>query len=312
LETTIAGFHYSVWSEGYAERKPARGKQENVLKDMSVTESIIWGIVLIPMVVMSIFLLCGKGAFLIAGYNTMSKEEQAKYDEKALCRSTGKFLLWITCCVMFLPFCIYSEDLWMTFCIVGIIMVSTIIFLIYANTGNRFHKKEDVEKSIADESEEEKALNAKKEAKRTKFQLWFLGLTVFGLLAVMLAVPGLLLFGEKEPTVTISDSGIKISGMYGIKIDFTEITDITLMQGTINAIPREFGSLQRTNGYDSGKTQKGYWSNDHARVLLFTRTNSSPTIHNKRNGKEDVFLNLSNSEGTRQLYNDMKTALARN
>ena len=32
----------------------------------------------------------GKGAFLIVGYNTSSKEEKAKYDEKALCRYIRK------------------------------------------------------------------------------------------------------------------------------------------------------------------------------------------------------------------------------
>lgn len=42
----------------------------------------------------------GKGAFLIAGYNTMSPAEKAKYDEKKLCKVMGNFtfmlaLLWI-------------------------------------------------------------------------------------------------------------------------------------------------------------------------------------------------------------------------
>ena len=34
----------------------------------------------------------GKGAFLIAGYNTASQAEKAKYDEKALCRCMGKLM----------------------------------------------------------------------------------------------------------------------------------------------------------------------------------------------------------------------------
>ena len=39
--------------------------------------------------ILSLVLLSGRGAWLIAGYNTMSPEEKARYDEKALCRSTG-------------------------------------------------------------------------------------------------------------------------------------------------------------------------------------------------------------------------------
>ena len=37
----------------------------------------------------SIVLLTGHGAGLIAGYNAASKEEQSKYDEKKLCRVVG-------------------------------------------------------------------------------------------------------------------------------------------------------------------------------------------------------------------------------
>jgi len=275
---------------------------------MSVTESIIWGIVLIPMLLASLFLMNGKGAFLIAGYNTMSKKERAKYDEKALCRATGRFLLLTTCCVMLLPFGMHSGNIWMSICAFGIMMVSAVIFLIYSNTGNRFHKKGDEETFVAEESEEEKALNAKKDAKQEKFGLWFLGFTCFGLLAVMFAVPGLLLLGEKEPTVMITDSGVRISGMYGMKIDFAEITDISLMNNTINSI----GLTRRTNGYGGGNTQKGYFeSNRYGSVLLFTKTGSSPMIHIKREGKPDVFLNFRNNEATRTLYNDMKAAFVR-
>ena len=279
----------------------------NVLKNMKnimrVMESIFWGIILIPMLIMSLYLLSGKGAFLIAGYNTMSRKEQAKYDEKALCRCTGKFALWITCCLMLLPFATHSEDIGMTLFVVGIIMVSTIVMMIYVNTGSRFLKKGEV--FVIEEMEEGKALYAKLEAKREKTGLWVMGFTVFGLLAVTFAVPVLLVYGEMEPTVTITDNGIRISSMYGVKIDFEEITDISLMNNTVSSI----GLTMRTNGYGTGSTQKGYFkSNRYGRVLLFTRTGSSPTIHIQRESKEDVFLNFKNPDATIRLYKEMKTA----
>jgi hypothetical protein len=170
---------------------------------------------------------------------------------------------------------------------------------------NHFLNERDGEQFVAEESEEEKAVNAKKEAKQEKIGLWIMGFAAFGMLAVMFSIPGLLLLGETEPTVKILDSGIKISGLYGVKIDFTEITDISLMENTISSI----GLTRRTNGYGTGRTQKGYFqSNKHGKVLLFTKTNSSPTIHIQRKGKADVFLNLSNNEATRTLYNKLKTA----
>jgi hypothetical protein len=45
------------------------------------------------MFLLSIILLSGRGSWLIAGYNTMSKEQQNKYDRKKLTRATGMLLI---------------------------------------------------------------------------------------------------------------------------------------------------------------------------------------------------------------------------
>ena len=46
-------------------------------------------VVVVILAVMSIVLLAGKGSFLIAGFNTASKEVKQKYDVKRLCRVVG-------------------------------------------------------------------------------------------------------------------------------------------------------------------------------------------------------------------------------
>ena len=50
-----------------------------------------WGvwIVFVIFAVLSIVLLSGHGSWVISGYNTASKEEKEKYDEKKLCRTMG-------------------------------------------------------------------------------------------------------------------------------------------------------------------------------------------------------------------------------
>ena len=287
-------------------------KTWNVLKNMSVMESIFWGIILIPMLIMSLYLLSGKGAFLIAGYNTMSRKERAKYDEKAWCRCTGKIVLWITCCLMLLPFATHiathSGDMWMFFVVTGIIMVSAIVAMIYVGTGKRFLKKGDAEEWVAEETEEEKALHAKLDAKREKIGLWVIGWSIFITFATIFAVLVLLVYGEMEPDVTITDNGIRISGAYGVKMDFAEITDIALMEDAVRSI----GLTRRTFGHGTSSALKGHFeSSRYGGVLLFTRPSSSPTIHIQRESKEDVFLNFKNPDATRKLYRDMKTALAR-
>ncbi len=62
-----------------------------------IAEIIILIFALIFLII-SIFLFFRKGKWLIAGYNTMSKEEQKKYDEKKLCKAVGS--LCIVCCIM--------------------------------------------------------------------------------------------------------------------------------------------------------------------------------------------------------------------
>ena len=49
---------------------------------------IVW-IVFVIFAVLSIVLLSGHGSWFISGYNTASKEEKKKYDEKKLCRTMG-------------------------------------------------------------------------------------------------------------------------------------------------------------------------------------------------------------------------------
>lgn len=47
-----------------------------------------WAVVVL-LAVISVVLLMGKGSFLIAGYNTASKEKKEKYNEKRLCHIAG-------------------------------------------------------------------------------------------------------------------------------------------------------------------------------------------------------------------------------
>ena len=90
--------------------------------------------------ILAILLLCGKGAFLIAGYNTMTKEEKEKYDSKALCKSTGKLMLSLVFCISLM---LASEIFSLSFLRVigGIgIPVCIIFYLIHARNGEKYRK----------------------------------------------------------------------------------------------------------------------------------------------------------------------------
>lgn len=103
-----------------------------------MTGAIINLLLVIPFLIMAYFLSQGKGAFLIAGYNTMPKEEKAKYDELALCKFMSKILYGISFSLVLLSLSEWLEMLLLMW--IGIaFMIGLIVFtLVYSNTGNRF------------------------------------------------------------------------------------------------------------------------------------------------------------------------------
>ena len=59
------------------------------LADLATGSDVTVWIVFVIFAVLSIILLSGHGSWFISGYNTASKEEKEKYDEKKLCRTMG-------------------------------------------------------------------------------------------------------------------------------------------------------------------------------------------------------------------------------
>ncbi|MUV38939.1 hypothetical protein JNUCC1_02811 [Lentibacillus sp. JNUCC-1] len=102
---------------------------------------LIYGFIIVLMVMLGIVFSLGKGSSLIAGFNTMSEEEKAKYDVTALSKFMGKIMFTLAFSVVLqLISQIYEKD-WL-FYISLVLLVGAIIFLlVYVNTGNRFRKK---------------------------------------------------------------------------------------------------------------------------------------------------------------------------
>lgn len=109
---------------------------------------IITGVTGLFLAILGIYMMItGHGSFLVAGYNTMSKEEKEKYDDKALCRFVGKFLIMVGLITVLFAIGItlgakYSVSLlWITIIAYSIVVTAgSLIVAIFLNTGNRFRK----------------------------------------------------------------------------------------------------------------------------------------------------------------------------
>jgi len=104
------------------------------IKDISNGPDWIMWVVFAILAFMSIVLLTGHGAGLIAGYNTVGKEEKSKYDEKKLCRVTGAGMSVIT--VLILVTAIWEEILPAAFAYISliIIVIDCVAMIVLMNT----------------------------------------------------------------------------------------------------------------------------------------------------------------------------------
>lgn len=97
--------------------------------------------------IMLVFLLLGlvfsqgKGAFLIAGYNTAPKREKEKYDEKALCRFMGKLMFALAGTWVPIALSALLDWIWLLWLGLGLFLAVCIGGVVYMNTGHRFEKK---------------------------------------------------------------------------------------------------------------------------------------------------------------------------
>lgn len=93
-------------------------------------------------VLLGILFFLAKGAFLIAGYNTASAVEKARYDEKALCRFMGKLMFLLAACQGIMGLSAVWAGMWLYWLGIALFLPSVLGGVIYANTGRRFQKKE--------------------------------------------------------------------------------------------------------------------------------------------------------------------------
>jgi len=95
--------------------------------------------------------------------------------------------------------------------------------------------------------------------------------------------------------------------MYGLTVDFFDITEVSLLEKSMN----EIGAGRRTNGYASGQTLKGNFESENlGKMLLFVQADTSPTILIKRNNDKDIYISFRDGAATRNLYNNLIEAMA--
>ena len=100
----------------------------------------IHGAVVGALVLLGIIFLKGKGSFLIAGYNTASKAEKEKIDEKKLCTCVGMLMFALPGCFFIVMLSDIFHKMWILWLGLGLVFAVSIGGIIYINTGDRIKK----------------------------------------------------------------------------------------------------------------------------------------------------------------------------
>ena len=104
------------------------------LADLSTgSDWIVW-ICFAIFAVLSIVLLSGHGSWFISGYNTASKEEKEKYDEKKLCRTMGIGMSVIAILILIMGLFENILPAFFLYIVLGIIVVDVVVIITLENT----------------------------------------------------------------------------------------------------------------------------------------------------------------------------------
>ena len=104
------------------------------LADLSMGPDWIVWIIFIILAILSIVLISGHGSWFISGYNTASKEEKAKYDEKKLCRTMGIGMSIIAILLLIMELLENILPAFFIYVSLGIILVDVVVIIILGNT----------------------------------------------------------------------------------------------------------------------------------------------------------------------------------
>lgn len=237
------------------------------------------------MFVLSLILLSGRGSWLIAGYNTMSKEQQNKYDSKKLSRATGIMSIITSIALLALAFSLINATVFLI-----IIFISVTVTIIYTN---KFCLKPD-----SDIEENDLMIDKGKGSLPNMITMIGIGFTII----VFLLIGVSMYFSSKPPVYNISNGALIISTQFGEEVNLSEIQSIHLKD--------DLPVIQsRINGLGLGSIQKGKFSSDIGNVTLYIDSSKPPFIYIKTTS-ELIILNDQSQSKTETLFNELNLGLS--
>lgn len=233
---------------------------------------VLWAVAGL-LLILSIVLLTGKGSMLIAGYNTSSAEQKARYNSEKLSRAYGVMLLIITAAIVPLTF-IHSQAMIIAFMI--LIIAAVVVTQIYADKRCK-NPVSSGESMIGGKSRMSPAI------------------------AIVMIIPVVILLSVsfyiygKPPVYSVSGGVFTIDTSYGESIALSDIKSVQLK----NELP---AGLSKIDGIDFGSIDKGKFTSKAGDATVFIDAGDPPFIYlDTTSGL--VIVNNRSKIKTESLYN---------
>lgn len=230
----------------------------------------------IPHIIVGLFLiamgfLVRKFPDLIAGYNTMPKEEKKNVDMDGLSKAmrNGMVAMGLTIIIG------YHLFAWL-----GLQLLANLIIMI-AIFGGITILMVVIQKFDG---------NKKRKGK-------WLGVIIMAIITILLAIS---FAYELNPTkVEIKGNIMRFTGSYGLTLQISDIKSVELIES--------IGSLRRTNGLNIGHVNKGNFDvTTLGKCRLFVHSNTPPYILVRRHNADPIIINYRNKADTEQIYQTLR------
>lgn len=237
------------------------------------------------MAVLSVILLSGKGAFLIAGYNTASPAQRAKFDEKKICRVTGGGIGVVAILIGIQAYLGDGAPDWF-YTVYKIGLISSILLIIVLN--NTICRVKNP--PVIEESEEEI-----RRQKSYQKKIWIFTAVILAAVAVFLTTGNISVETEKKD--------IEIIGSYW--------TDYTIAIDCIQSITYrddlKIGS--REGGVGSFRLQEGDFKNrEFGYYTLYAYTSCKEYVVLETD-RRTVVINQKTPKDTKKLYQKLQQVI---
>lgn len=213
--------------------------------------------------------------FLIAGYNTMSREKKKNVDTEGLGRFMGIYS-YANGVIFFGMGLLQALNVEVSITpALGFFAVSTSYFLIRAQKfdGNLYDEKGKLRQGAG---------------KQMAIPLGILGVTIIAVAALMFA-------SAQTTRVSFLVEGLQIHGMYGEVIEWDSLDEVRLIE-SLPSIER------RTNGSAIGSSLKGHFrTTEYGAVKLFVDTKIPPFVF-LRMDERIVIFNMGEARETQEIY----------